>query len=136
MEATESLFAAVLLWLRLAIDAAAAFWIAIGFVYAFVELVVAHTRRQVASFKTIRLTFSRYLSLALEFQLAADILSTAIAPTFETHGKLAITAVIRTSLNFFLSKEMREAVEDREREARVAVGTEAPFHAGARPAQA
>jgi len=132
----ESVFEVALHWLRLAIDAAAAVWIAIGFVYAFVELVAAHLRREVASFRDIRLTFSRYLSLALEFQLAADIVSTAIAPTFEELGKLAITAVIRTALNYFLSKEIREAREDREREARVAASPEAPFPASARPAQA
>src|SRR5688572_206988 len=105
----ESLFEAVLHWLRLAIDATAALWIGIGFVYSFVELVVAHLRRKVSSFRDIRLTFSRYLSLALEFQLAADIVSTAIAPTFDELGKLAITAVIRTGLNYFLSKEIQEA---------------------------
>jgi uncharacterized membrane protein len=132
----ESLFEVVLHWLRLAIDAAGALWIAVGFVYAFAELIVAHARRQVASFKTIRLTFSRYLSLALEFQLAADILSTAIAPTFEELAKLAITAVIRTGLNYFLTKEIRETAEDQKHEAAVVTHTEAPFHVGARPAQA
>ena len=135
IESTESVFAVVLHWLRLAIEAAAAFWIAVGFGYAFVELVAAHARRQVESFKTIRLTFSRYLSLALEFQLAADILSTAIAPTFDQLGKLAITAVIRTALNYFLTKETRETREDMEREAHVAARTEAPFPA-ASPARA
>ena len=132
----ESLFEQLLHWLRLAVEASAAFWIAIGFAYAFVELVAAHLRREIASFKDIRLTFSRYLSLALEFQLAGDILSTAIAPTFDELAKLAITAVIRTALNYFLSKEIRETREDRERELRVAARTETTFPAGARPAQA
>ena len=50
-----------------------------------------------------------YLALALELQLACDILSTAVAPTWERIGKLAAIAVIRTALNFFLSREMREA---------------------------
>ena len=132
----ESLFEQLLHWLRLAVEAAAAFWIAIGFVYAFVELVVAHLRRDTASFKDIRLVFSRYLSLALEFQLAADILSTAIAPTFDELAKLAITAVIRTGLNYFLSKEIRETREDRERELRVVDSSDTIFPAGAQPAQA
>ncbi len=58
-------------------------------------------------FTAIRLTLARYLALALEFQLAADILSTAIAPSWEQIGKLGAIAVIRTALNFFLSKEMQ-----------------------------
>jgi uncharacterized membrane protein len=132
----ESLFEQLLHWLRLAIEVAAAFWIAIGFVYAFVELVAAHIRREVASFKDIRLAFSRYLSLALEFQLAADILSTAIAPTFNELAKLSITAVIRTGLNYFLSKEIRETREDRERETGVVARSDAMIPGAAHPAQA
>ena len=43
----------------------------------------------------------------LEFQLGADILSTAVAPSWEQIGKLGAIAVIRTGLNFFLSMEMQ-----------------------------
>jgi uncharacterized membrane protein len=132
----EQLFVQVLRWVCLIIEAAAALWVTVGFVYAFAALVAAHVRRQVATFRSIRLTFSRYLSLALEFQLAADILTTAIAPTFEELSRLAIVAVIRTGLNYFLSREIREAWEDEEREAHVVTHAEAPFHAGPRPAQA
>jgi len=64
------------------------------------------------SFGAVRLTLARYLSLALEFQLAADILSTAIAPSWDQIGKLGAIAVIRTGLNFFLAREMaNEAAE-------------------------
>jgi uncharacterized membrane protein len=49
--------------------------------------------------------------LALEFQLGADILSTAIAPSWDEIGKLGAIAVIRTGLNYFLSIEMREERE-------------------------
>ena len=132
----ESLFAQILHWLCTVIEAAAALWVSVGFVHAFAALVAAHVKRQIATFRSIRLTFSRYLSLALEFQLAADILATAITPTFDELAKLGITAVIRTGLNYFLSREIREAREDEEREARVVTRTEAPFHAGPRPAQA
>jgi uncharacterized membrane protein len=55
--------------------------IAIGVVVALVQLLrqlAAHVRGE---FTAIRLTLARYLALALEFQLAADILSTAIAPS-------------------------------------------------------
>lgn len=56
----------------------------------------------------IRLSFARYLTLALELQLAADILSTSVAPSWDRIGKLAAIAVIRTALNFFLSQEVKQ----------------------------
>jgi len=102
--------------LRLCLEGVGALSIAVGFAYAFAELVCAHVRRQTASFTRIRLTFSRYLSLALEFQLASDILSTAVAPSWQEIGKLAATAVIRTALNYSLTREMREYTEKQERE--------------------
>jgi hypothetical protein len=45
---------------------------------------------------------------ALELQLGADILSTAIAPSWDQIGKLGAVAIIRTALNFFLMREMHE----------------------------
>ncbi len=56
----------------------------------------------------VRLLLARYLALALEFQLGADILSTAISPSWDQIGKLGAIAVIRTALNFFLSREMEQ----------------------------
>jgi uncharacterized membrane protein len=44
--------------------------------------------------------------VALEFQLAADIIGTAIAPSWGQIGQLAAIALIRTFLNHFLSKEI------------------------------
>jgi len=57
------------------------------------------------SFNQLRLHFGMWLQLALEFQLGSDILATTVAPTFDTLYKLAITAVIRTFLNYFLNQE-------------------------------
>lgn len=57
-------------------------------------------------FNRIRLRFGMWLSLALEFQLGADILSTTITPTLESLAKLGLIAIIRTFLNYFLSKEL------------------------------
>jgi hypothetical protein len=44
----------------------------------------------------------------LEFQLGADLMRTAVAPTFREIGQLAAIATIRTALNFFLAREIRE----------------------------
>lgn len=57
----------------------------------------------------IRLQLGRWLSLALEFELAADILRTAIAPTWDEIGKLAAIVVLRTLLNYFLEREISSA---------------------------
>jgi uncharacterized membrane protein len=99
--------------LRVVIEGMGAFWIAVGFLFTMAELLVAHARRRLETFTRIRLTFGRYLSLALEFQLASDILSTAIAPSWQEIGKLGATAVIRTGLNYFLTREIDEYRERR-----------------------
>jgi uncharacterized membrane protein len=57
----------------------------------------------------IRLSLGRSLALALEFALGADILKTAVAPTWNEIGQLAAIAVLRTGLNYFLEKELRDA---------------------------
>lgn len=64
--------------------------------------------------ESIRLGLGRTLGLALEFLLAADILSTAVAPTWDAIGKLAAVATIRTLLNYFLGQEL--ATEQRQGE--------------------
>lgn len=46
--------------------------------------------------------------LGLEFQLAADVLKTAVSPTWEQLGLLAAVATIRTALNYFLTREIAE----------------------------
>ena len=64
-----------------------------------------------APFTSVRLDLGRFLVLGLEFQLAADILRTAVAPSFEELGQLAAVAAIRTALNFFLGREIKEERE-------------------------
>ncbi|MDP9354462.1 MAG: DUF1622 domain-containing protein [Chloroflexota bacterium] len=54
----------------------------------------------------IRLSLGRSLALALEFLLAADILRTAVEPTWDEIERLAAIAAIRTALNFFLDREI------------------------------
>ncbi len=102
-------------WLRLFVETLGAVVIAIGIAVAIGELVRHAWSARGTPFTSIRLRFARYLMLALELQLAADILSTSIAPTWERIGKLGAIAVIRTALNYFLSREMRDEVAlDRE----------------------
>lgn len=57
----------------------------------------------------VRLRLGRWLAVALEFLLAADVLRTAVAPTWNEIGKLAAIATLRTLLNYFLQKEIDRA---------------------------
>lgn len=97
-------------WLQLAVEVTGAAIIGIG-IFVTVYYLLRSLAPALDGYNRIRLTLSRYLALALEFQLGADILSTAIAPTWEQIGKLAAIALIRTALNFFLTREMREERE-------------------------
>lgn len=65
--------------------------------------------------RTVWLRYGRWLVAALTFQLAADIIETSIAPTWDDVGRLAVIAIVRTLLNYFLEKDIVE-VRDRERE--------------------
>ena len=47
-----------------------------------------------------------WLLLGLEFELAADIVRSAIAPTWTDIGHLAAIAAIRTFLNYFLESDI------------------------------
>jgi uncharacterized membrane protein len=103
-------------WLSSAVDilvrlveAAGALIIFVGAMVAFVRFVIAGLRdRRTTKFVPIRLGMGRFLTLGLEFQLASDILRTAIAPTLQEIAELAAIAAIRTALNFFLGREIKE----------------------------
>ncbi|MGB0972955.1 MAG: DUF1622 domain-containing protein [Mycobacterium sp.] len=94
------------------IEACGAVVIMIGAIVAIVKFAIALTQRNINQFSAVRLSLARFLVLGLEFQLAADVLRTAISPSFEEIGKLAAIATIRTVLNYFLNREI--AQEQRE----------------------
>ena len=48
------------------------------------------------------------LSLSLEFLIGADILRTAISPSWQDIGQLGAIVGIRTVLNFFLTMELKQ----------------------------
>jgi len=53
----------------------------------------------------------RWLAAALTFQLAGDIVHTAVTPTWDDIGRLAAIAVIRTFLTYFLERDIRNLRE-------------------------
>jgi uncharacterized membrane protein len=61
--------------------------------------------------RRVKLQFGGWLALALEFQLASDIVKTTVSPTYENLIQLAALAVIRTFLNYYLNKELKEEAE-------------------------
>jgi len=95
-------------WIKLGVETIGAVIIAVGVAYAFYRLIKVLASQQPDGFNRIRLDLARYLALALEFQLGADILSTAISPTWAQIGKLGAIAIIRTGLNYFLMREMEQ----------------------------
>jgi uncharacterized membrane protein len=69
--------------------------------------------------KSIWLGFAAWIGLSLEFALAADIVRTAIAPSWQDIGQLAAIAAIRTALNYYLERDIGAVTgkgERRERE--------------------
>jgi uncharacterized membrane protein len=91
------------------IEAAGALVIFVGAVIAFVRFLLFLVRdRRTQGLTPIRLALARYLTLGLEFQLAGDILRTAVAPTYREIGQLAAIAAIRTALNYFVGREIRQ----------------------------
>ena len=100
--------------IALAVEVAAVLIIAFGAVDAFVGIVrllgprgPSHGRK-----KEVWRRFGAWLLLGLEFELAADIVRTVIAPSWMDIGQLAAIAVIRTFLNYFLEKDLERAAEE------------------------
>lgn len=94
------------------VEAGGAVIIFAGAVIAFARFLPAAFRPQgLDPFARLRLNLGRYLVLGLEFQLAADILRTAVAPNFTELAQLAAIAAIRTALNFFLGREIKEETD-------------------------
>lgn len=59
----------------------------------------------------IRVQFGSSVAVSLELLLGADVLATAVAPSWDDIGKLAAIAILRTALNYFLDKELRHINE-------------------------
>lgn len=106
----EEIVQTLVLWLVLLTEALAAITIGTGLWLTLTKLTAALLKKEPDGYERARLTLARFLALALEFQLAADVLGTAVSPSWTQVGKLAAIAVIRTALNYFLSREIKEEV--------------------------
>ena len=107
----ESLLQALAGAVALALQAVAVIVVAIGSARAVVG--IARTAFRVhpgaADQRAEWLDYARWLVAALTFQLGADIVATSTAPTWDELGRLAVVAVVRTFLSYFLDREMEHA---------------------------
>ena len=89
------------------VEACGVIVIVIGALWTFARFLwIGLRERDAAACSRVRVSLGRFLALGLEFQLASDILRTAVAPGFRELGQLAVVATIRTALNYFLAKEI------------------------------
>lgn len=70
-------------------------------------------RQHFNSTEVIRLQLGRVLALGLEFTVASDILRTAVAPTRQDILNLGAIVLLRTLLNYFLEREIRQGEQSR-----------------------
>jgi uncharacterized membrane protein len=119
--AAEELLVEVVGYLRLVVEAIGAAIVGFGALATTFRYVLSLVGVRQYTNNEIRLYLGRYLALGLEFQLGADILSTAVAPTLDDVILLGAIAAIRTALNYFLSQELererREVAARPERDA-------------------
>jgi uncharacterized membrane protein len=106
----EELFNGFAASIALAIEAVAVLVIAFGAAEATVRLVGPLLRRSnvTAQRRDVWLKFAVWLILGLEFELAADVIRTVIAPTWVELAQLGAIAVIRTFLNYFLEQDLEK----------------------------
>ena len=112
LEQTSAFLSTAVEWLHLALEALGAVTIGAGTLASLVLGVRAALVEHRAHVTEMRFELTRYLALALEFQLAADVLQTAVAPEWRTIGHLAAIGAIRTALNYFISRELARGREE------------------------
>lgn len=101
-------------YLALGLEVTASILIGIGAVNAVLGLILSPKSdplRPLKNKKEIWVHFGMWLLLGLEFELGADIIRSAISPTWEQLGQLGAIAVIRTFLNYFLEKDIEKYAE-------------------------
>jgi uncharacterized membrane protein len=109
----ESMLHEIAHYVALAIEAVAIAIIAFGALEAVIAIIRVGVRPGVTNDdrRAVWLTFARWLVAGLTFQLAADVVNTSFAPTWDELGHLAAIAAIRTFLSYFLDREVEDTRE-------------------------
>ena len=107
----ESLLHVSAAYVALALQAVAIVIVAFGSARAVVNIArgALASHPGAAGQRTEWLDYARWLVAALTFQLGADIVATSFAPTWDELGRLAVVALVRTFLSYFLDREMEQA---------------------------
>ena len=104
----EELFKKLADVVALGVEAGAVLIIAYGAIEAIYQTLGAVSRTKAGQRKEVLVRFGVWLLLGLEFELAADVVRTVIAPSWTEIGQLAAIGFIRTFLSFFLEKDLEK----------------------------
>jgi uncharacterized membrane protein len=109
----EEIFKEFASGIALAMEVVAALIIAYGGLVSLIRLIIRRTNSgpHFHNRRRVFIEFGAWLILGLEFELAADIIRSAISPTWKDIGQLGAIAVIRTFLNYFLERDVKEFAE-------------------------
>ena len=111
MEHTREILHEIAEWAVLLVDVMAVAVALIGSIVSFVagaRWLFSPRYAARVPIRTIWVWYARWLVAALTFLLAADIIETTIAPSYEDLIRLGVIALIRTFLNYFLDKDLQE----------------------------
>jgi uncharacterized membrane protein len=70
--------------------------------------ILSYVRRRRRNIATLRIRLGQSMVMGLEFQVAADILKTALAPTWNDILLLAALIALRTILNYLMEAELEK----------------------------
>ena len=107
----EEVFTTYAGYIALALEAVAVLVIAYGAFEAVVGLIIRagyDAMKPLFNKKNIWVRFGVWLLIGLEFELGADIIRSAISPTWVQLVQLGAIAVIRTFLNYFLERDIEK----------------------------
>jgi uncharacterized membrane protein len=88
------------------IEAFGALVVTLGAIRAIVSYVRSFLENDPLQTASLRLQLGQSMVMGLEFQVAADILKTALSPTLNEVTLLAALIAVRTALNYFLEREL------------------------------
>lgn len=100
-------------WAEWIVDLVGIFILLVGFVkgvYVFIKWEIDKLRGGDVydDIMSLRSTLGWYIILSLDFLIISDIMHSIISPTFEELINLGIIVVLRTSIGFFLGRELME----------------------------
>lgn len=103
----EPVLTQVLGFLVPVVEACGALVVVMGAARTIVRYVLNYFRRDSVDVRTLRICLGQSMVMGLEFQVAADILKTALSPEWTDILFLAALIGLRTVLNFLLERELQ-----------------------------